>query len=132
MKFLKFLLPVVALLGGSSVFNLLEAQSLSELQSLTWKTRSTALQALDTGHSDAVLMEQALNQPAGMAAVKFREIAYNQVRNNLENGQDFPEAIFNGYELAIERMAGQEPMYDKNDKEVRRSIFDEITNMLKN
>lgn len=132
MKFLKFLLPVVALLGGSSVFNLLEAQSLSELQSLTWKTRSTALQALDTGHSDAVLMEQALNQPAGMAAVKFREIAYNQVRNNLENGQDFPEAIFNGYELAIERMAGQEPMYDKNDKEVRRSIFDEITNILKN
>ena len=132
MKFLKFLLPVVALLGGSSVFNLLEAQSLSELQSLTWKTRSTALQALDTGHFDAVLMEQALNQPAGMAAVKFREIAYNQVRNNLENGQDFPEAIFNGYELAIERMAGQEPMYDKNDKEVRRSIFDEITNMLKN
>jgi hypothetical protein len=108
------------------------AQSSTDLVGFTWKAKQAAVEALLTAQSDATLVAPLSQLDAPVVALKFREMTYNNVRELIEKDFDVPTSILKGYALAIGEYEPNELSFESVDKTIRRQIFDEIVNIVKN
>lgn len=109
----------------------LRAQSLADLNGVSWKPRLVSFDALSDAQSDESVVSALALAPMGQTRLKFREVAFNNVRDLLETGRETSVSIVEGYEMA-QAFMGAEPLFEQIDKAERKKTFDELVNVLKN
>lgn len=102
---------------------------MADLNGVTWKPRLVSFDALSDAQSDESVISALA--PMGQARLKFREVAFNNVRDLLEAGRETAVSIVEGYEMA-QAFMGAEPLFEQIDKAERKKTFDELVNVLKN